>query len=184
MQELAAIRNVASTSRFKTAEEQFRETTAWANPQHPSNVNLIQRQTSAQQTPRTTSPFAHGPQRRHSHQLNSAGPVAGTFSNSSPSLLQQSKGISLSSGRISPHNPFGNSNHSHTIAPSPLGSRQTSLSPQLNRPPPVPDQQSASNGIEGPKTNGNQHPPEGYPDIPRDFPPDSRREAALVMGRF
>ncbi|TVY92055.1 Transcriptional regulatory protein [Lachnellula willkommii] len=186
IQELAALRTVGSTSRFKPAEEQFIEQTPWANPQHPSHAHLLQRQTSAQQTPRTTSPFGQmQAQRRHSHQQGSGAPISGTFSNTSSSLLQQSKGLSMSGGRISPHNPFGNSNHSHTIVPSPLGSRQTSLSPQQSRPPPVSDQHNISNS-DGLKTNGTQQSPPGANlDVPRDFPQEARREqAALVMGRF
>ncbi|TVY48134.1 Transcriptional regulatory protein [Lachnellula occidentalis] len=186
IQELAALRTVGSTSRFKPAEEQFIEQTPWANPQHPSHAHLLQRQTSAQQTPRTTSPFSQmQAQRRHSHQQGSGAPISGTFSSTSSSLLQQSKGLSMSGGRISPHNPFGNSNHSHTIAPSPLGSRQPSLSPQQSRPPPASDQNNISNS-DGLKTNGTQQSPPGANlDVPRDFPQEARREqAALVMGRF
>ncbi|TVY68800.1 Transcriptional regulatory protein dep1 [Lachnellula suecica] len=176
IQELAALRNAGSTSRFKPAEEQFIEQTPWANPQHPSHAHLLQRQASGQQTPRTTSPFSQmQAQRRHSHQQGSGVPIAGTFSNTSSSLLQQSKGVP--GGRISPHNPFGNSNHSHTIAPSPLGSRQTSLSPQQSRPA-VLDQHNLSHAPEVPKTNGNQHSP------PSGFPQEARREPGLMMGRF
>ncbi|KAF4634021.1 hypothetical protein G7Y89_g4092 [Cudoniella acicularis] len=177
LQELAALRSAGSTSRFKPAEEQFIEQTPWANPQHPSN--LLQRQASAQQTPRTTSPFSVQAQRRHSHQHGTGVPISGTFSNSSPSLLQHSKSLTMSGGQISPHNPFGSSTHSHTIAPSPLGSRQTSLSPQMSRPP-IPD-----HAQDVPKSNGIQHSPPGISEIPRDFPHEIRREQmAAIMGRF
>lgn len=184
LQELAALRNVSSSSRFKPAEEQFIEQTPWANPQHPSHAHLI-RQTSAQQTPRTASPFSQVQvvPRRHSHQQASL-PISGTFSNSSSAMKQHPNGISMA-GRISPHNPFGNSNHSHTIAPSPLGSRQPSLSPQQNRHPPsiLEEQHSLAQVQDVPESNGNQHPP--IPEVPRDFPPELRREqAAAMMTRF
>ncbi|KAH6723349.1 Sds3-like-domain-containing protein [Leptodontidium sp. MPI-SDFR-AT-0119] len=187
LQELAALRNVSSSSRFKPAEEQFMKETPWANPYHPSHANLLQRQTSAQQTPRTASPFSQvqGQPRRNSHQHGPALPISGTFSNS-PSLLHHSNG--LSGGRISPHNPFANSTHTHTIAPSPLGSRQTSLSPQQNRhPPALPDQQHGqSQTPDPPKSNVNQQsPPVGLSEIPRDFPHEVRREqATAMMSRF
>ncbi|RAL61669.1 hypothetical protein DID88_002737 [Monilinia fructigena] len=58
LQELATLRTVGSTSRFRPAEEQFIEQTPWANPQHPSHAHLLQRQTSAQHSPRTTSPLS------------------------------------------------------------------------------------------------------------------------------
>ncbi|KAF7872163.1 hypothetical protein EAF04_003088 [Stromatinia cepivora] len=138
LQELAALRTAGSTSRFRPAEEQFIEQTPWANPQHPSHVHLIQRQTSAQHTPRTTSPLSQiqVQPRRHSHQQG--GPISGTFSNMSTSVLQHSNGYMMSGGRISPHNPFSNTSHSHKIVPSPLGSRQPSLSPKQTRPPHIP----------------------------------------------
>jgi hypothetical protein len=182
MQELAALRSVGSTSRFKPAEEQFIEQTPWANPQHPSHAHLIQRQTSTHQAPRTTSPFSQvqvQPIRRHSpHGV----PISGTFTSSSS--FHTSNGVSVSGGRISPHNPFTNSTHSHTIAPSPLGSRQTSLSPQQNRHPPIPDQpHNISNAHDIPKSNGTQHSPSLAE--ARDFPHEGRREqAAAIMGRF
>ncbi|ESZ92802.1 hypothetical protein SBOR_6818 [Sclerotinia borealis F-4128] len=135
LQELAALRIVGSTSRFRPAEEQFIEQTPWANPQHPSHAHLIQRQTSAQHTPRTTSPLSQVQvqPRRHSHQQG--GPISGTFSNIPTSILQHTNGYMMSGGRVSPHNPFSNASHSHTIVPSPLGSRQPSLSPKQARPP-------------------------------------------------
>ncbi|KAM0180062.1 hypothetical protein ACHAPF_002595 [Botrytis cinerea] len=135
LQEFAALRTARSTSRYRPAEEQFIEQTPWANPQHPSHSHLIQRQTSAQPTPRTTSPLSQVQvqPRRHSHQQG--GPISGTFSNMSTSVLQHTNGYMTSGGRISPHNPFSNTSHSHTIVPSPLGSRQPSLSPKQTRPP-------------------------------------------------
>ncbi|RDL38398.1 uncharacterized protein BP5553_02738 [Venustampulla echinocandica] len=189
LQELAALRSAGSTSRFKPAEEQFIEQTPWANPQHPSHAHLLQRQTSAQQIPRTSSPFSQiqAQQRRHSHQAAPGLPISGTFSSSSSSLPQHSKGHTISGGRISPHNPFGNSTLSHKIVPSPLGSRQTSLSPQQNHPPPsLAGQHSTPKVPDGPTSKGNQpSPPDSVSDIPRDFPQDIRREqTAVMMGRF
>ncbi|KAJ5041614.1 uncharacterized protein L3040_005192 [Drepanopeziza brunnea f. sp. 'multigermtubi'] len=166
MQELQALRNAGSRSRFKPAEEQFIEQTPWANPQHPSHAHLLQRQTPAQQTPRTST---QAPARRHSHQPG-VQPISGTFSNNSSSTM---------TGRISPHNPFVNS-HSHTIVPSPLGSRQPSLSPQQNRHPP-------SHSQDFPKSNIVHHhsPPAGPSEVPREFAHEVRREqAAAMMGRF
>ena len=188
LQELAALRSVGSTSRFKPAEEQFIEQTPWANPQHPSHAHLIQRQTSAQNAPRTTSPFSQvqAPPRRHS-QHGSGGPISGTFSNSSSSLLQHTNGLSMSGGRISPHNPFTN-NHSHTIAPSPLGSRQASLSPQQSRPPLPAQQHSQPNPHEAKPNSNQQSPPvtiSSLQEIPRDYPQEVKREqGAVLMGRL
>ncbi|KAG0647857.1 hypothetical protein D0Z07_5729 [Hyphodiscus hymeniophilus] len=190
LHELAALRNVSSTSRFKPAEEQFIEQTPWANPQHPAHAHLIQRQTSAQTVQRTTSPFSQtqAQPRRHS-QHGSGGPISGTFSNSSSSLPQHTNGLSMSGGRISPHNPFASSNYSHTIAPSPLGSRQTSLSPQPNRPSQtLPVQQHGQPSVEV-KPNGNQQSPSatisGLHAIPRDYPQEVRREqGSALIGRF
>ncbi|KAG9234341.1 Sds3-like-domain-containing protein [Amylocarpus encephaloides] len=183
LQELAALRSAGSTSRFKPAEEQFIERTPWANPQHPSHAHLLQRQASAQQAiPRTMSPFseAQAKQRRHSHQPRASVPTSGTFSNS-PSLLQ------LSNGRTSSHNPLGNSNSSHTVVPSPLGSRQPSLSPEQSRPATItPDQPNIPKVADVPKNNGMKYfPPDEITDIPRDFPQGARREqVAAGMSRF
>lgn len=132
LQDLAALRAATSTSSFKPAEEQFIEQTPWANPQHPSHVHLIQRQSSAHQAARTSSPFSvpATQARRHSHQHN--GPIVGTFTNN-VSGSQQSNGSIAPGGRVSPMNPFANPSLSQKLAPSPLGSRQPSLSPQQNR---------------------------------------------------
>ncbi|KAL2070685.1 hypothetical protein VTL71DRAFT_13711 [Oculimacula yallundae] len=178
LQELAALRHASSSSRIRPAEEQFMKETPWANPQHPSHAHMLQRQTSAQQIPRTSSPFSQP--RRNSHQPGSGLPISGTFSNSS-SLLHHSNGVH--GGRISPHNPFANSNHNHTIAPSPLGSRQPSLSPQQNRhPPALPEQQNGQNqGSEPPKGSVNQQASVGLSETPRDFPPEVRREATSAL---
>lgn len=191
LQELAALRSAGSSSRFKPAEEQFIEQTPWANPQHPSHAHLLQRQASAQQTPRTTSPFSQVQvqPRRHSHQQGSGIPVSGTFSSTPASALHHnSNGHPMSGGRISPHNPFGHSNHAHTIVPSPLGSRQTSLSPQPNRHPaiPVPDRQHNVPPTQDiPKSNGaHNSPPIGHSEGSRDFAHEARREAASMMSRF
>ncbi|KAH8593628.1 Sds3-like-domain-containing protein [Bisporella sp. PMI_857] len=190
LQELAALRTAGSTSRFKPAEEQFIEQTPWANPQHPSHAHLLQRQTSAQHAPRTSSPFAQTQTqpRRHSHQQAlGAGPVSGTFSSSS---IHQTNGHSIPTGRVSPHNPFSSSAHPHPIAPSPLGSRQPSLSPQQNRQPPsLTNQQlqhtSASllNGLKATEAQGANT----APGDPRETPtgPDIRREQiSMLYGRL
>ena len=181
LQELAALRSAGSS--FNPDEEKFIAKTIWANPQHPINRGLYQKQASVQQAPRTTSPFSQVQvqPRRHSHQHGSGVPISGTFSNASSSMLHHTNGVTMSGGRISPHNqnPFGNSSLSHTIAPSPLGSRQTSLSPQQNRlPPSLPEQP--------PKSNGNQHsPPIAMSELPRDFSHEVRREQpAAMMSRF
>jgi hypothetical protein len=135
---LAPIRVANSSSSFRPAEEQFIEQTPWANPQHPSHAHLLQRQTSAHQAARTASPFSivsGAPPRRHSHHHATGAPVSGTFSSTSPALQSNSNGSHLSGGgRISPLNPFTNTAHSQKVAPSPLGSRQPSLSPQHSRP--------------------------------------------------
>jgi hypothetical protein len=126
--DLAALRAATSTSGFKPAEEQFIEQTPWANPQHPSHAHLIQRQTSGHQTPRTNSPFSASPlARRLSQQQNGSGvPIAGTF-------------LTGPAGRISPHNhnnPFMNPSHTHNkVVPSPLASRQHSVSPKQTEAP-------------------------------------------------
>ena len=181
------MRTAGSTSRFKPAEEQFIEQTPWANPQHPSHAHLLQRQTSAQQAHRTNSPFSQvqAQPRRHSQQHN-GGPISGTFSSSS-SALQHTNGVPP--GRVSPLNPFTNSTHSHTIAPSPLGSRQTSLSPQHTRPPPsLPEQAPQQLVKDAPTGNVDHQPPPvigvGMPEPLRDFAPDLRMEQAAVLGRF
>ncbi|KAH8820323.1 Sds3-like-domain-containing protein [Xylogone sp. PMI_703] len=146
LQELAALRTAGSTSVFKPAEEQFIEQTPWANPQHPSHAHLLQRQASVQQAPRTKSPFPQqGLPRRHSHQPGSSGPISGTFSSSQPAILSQTNGVAMSGGRVSPHNAFANSTHPHSIAPSPLGSRQTS--PQQSRPPQSISEQARLHGV-------------------------------------
>ncbi|TAQ83634.1 hypothetical protein B7494_g8042 [Chlorociboria aeruginascens] len=81
LQELAGtLRTAGSTSRYEPAEEQFIKQTPWANPHHPSISHLIQRQSSTQHPPRTSSPFDHdiqAQQRRHS---GIGAPIAGTFS--------------------------------------------------------------------------------------------------------
>lgn len=168
MQELAALRGAGSASRFKPAEEQFIEQTPWANPQHPSHAHLIQRQSSAQQIPQS-SPFSQvqvQPARRNT-------PISGTFTNTSS--FHNSNGVP--GGRVSPHNPFVNSNLSHAIAPSPLGSRQTSLSPRQNRHPAIPEQH-ISHDIT--KSNGTHHPPP-LVEPGRDLTNDIRREQTTAM---
>jgi hypothetical protein len=144
LQDLAALRAVTSTSNFKPAEEQFIEQTPWANPQHPSHAHLLQRQSSIQQPARTSSPFSTYPSgqiRGHSSQDPNhvkehtvVGPVSGIFQGASV-VQPRTNGPHVPGGRISPLNPFTNSSFAQKIAPSPLGSRGTSLSPQQSRPP-------------------------------------------------
>lgn len=189
LQELAGLRTAGSTSALKPAEEQFIEQTPWANPQHPSHVHLLQRQASAQQTPRTTSPFSHvhTQQRRHSHQ-HGTGPISGTFSSSS-SMLQNSNGVSMSGGRISPHNPHNPFTNSHTIAPSPLGSRHPSLSPRQSHRPPERHAQQASISDAAATSNKSHHVPrvvDSAPEPSRDFSRDDLKTQAIaaMMTRF
>lgn len=160
-QELAALRS-AGTSRYKPAEEQFIEQTPWANPQHPAHAHLLNRQASGHHKPRVPSPFSAGHAPRHN------GPISGTFSTNS--ALSQNP-----NGRVSPLNPFTNS---HTVAPSPLGSRQASESPQLTR--------AAIEGWQTP-TNIAQDVPISLGmaphNRPRDFPKEVIREQAIV-GQF
>lgn len=173
-QELAALRMAGSTSRFKPAEEQFIEQTPWANPQHPSHAHLLQRQASAQQAPRTSSPFSQATQpRRHSDQH---GPASGTFS--SPAVNGPPFGIQAS-GRLSPHTTGPNPHRPQPGPPQSLDSRQTSLSPLMTR----------FKGDEGSKLNGAQHSPSlsgaSYVDKQREFPQEVRREQAPTnTGRF
>jgi hypothetical protein len=133
LQEFAAIRKVASTSSFKPAEEQFIEQTPWANPQHPSNAHLMPRQASGHQIPRNASPFSAPGIRRHSSQVNGA-PVAGTFSSTIPTGATHTAAY-MSGGRVSPINPFASNSSSQKTVPLPIGSRQTSLSPQQEKTP-------------------------------------------------
>lgn len=137
IQNMASIRAAASTS-FKPAEEQFIEQTPWANPQHPSHAHLLQRQTSAQQAARTSSPFSMTPgaqPRRHSHHHASSGPIAGTFGSTAPSTQQQHTNGAFAGGRTSPLNPFTNASHPQKVAPSPLGSRPASPQQKLQSQP-------------------------------------------------
>jgi len=82
-----------------------------------------------------SSPFSVAPPaqaRRHSHQHALGTPIAGTFSGTTQS---QMNGTYLPAGRISPVNPFNTASMMQKVAPSPLGSRQTSLSPQQSKHP-------------------------------------------------
>jgi len=160
-QELAALRSVG-TARYKPAEEQFFEQNPWANAQHPSHAHLIQRQSSAHHHPRVSSPFSSNQNQRHN------GPISGTFSTNS--ALSQNV-----NGRVSPLNPFTNT---HTIVPSPLGSRQASESPQLTRAPPS-ESRPPPNTVQDVSVNlgvSAAHP------RPRDFIKEVRREQAV--GQF
>jgi len=175
-QELAALRMARSNSRFKPAEEQFIEQTPWANPQHPSHAHLLQRQTSAQQAPRTSSPFSQGAQtRRHSDQPGH-GPASGTFSATTvngPSFKAQA------SGQLSPPASISTASHTLSAAALPQDNRQTSTSPLMTRP----------NAEEGSKVNGTQHtsvvPGAVFMDKAREFQQEGRREQApSSIGQF
>ncbi|KAK6064949.1 transcriptional regulatory protein DEP1 [Seiridium cupressi] len=64
------IRGIPFGQGLGAAAEQFIEQNAWANPHHPSNAHLLQRQHS-QQEPRRRSPLPEASgSRRHSHQPN------------------------------------------------------------------------------------------------------------------
>ncbi|RDW60217.1 hypothetical protein BP5796_11823 [Coleophoma crateriformis] len=185
LQELAGLRT--SSTSLKPAEEQFIEQTPWANPQHPSHAHLLQRQTSAQQTPRTISPFSHTQVQPRRHSTQHGGPVSGTFSTNNSSQLQHSVGGPATGGRISPHNPF-TSAHSHTIAPSPLGSRQPSLSPQQSHglpPGSVDSHQATLMDIAAASHRSPELSRNTGPELPREFPRDDlKRETIATMTRF
>jgi hypothetical protein len=91
----------------------------------------------------------------------------------------------MSGGRVSPHNSLGAA--THTIAPSPLGSRQSSLSPVENHAIPGGADYQKSISVTAIKNNGTHQllPPNKASDIPRDFPHDIRREQiAAGIGGF
>lgn len=134
--ELAALRAATSTNSFKPAEEQFIEQTPWANPQHPSHAHALQHQSLGQQPMRVSSPFSASSvaqARRHSHQHAVGTPISGTFSGTTPLAQAHTNGLYMSGGRNSPMNPFANPSFSHKAAPSPLGSRHPSMSPQQSK---------------------------------------------------
>lgn len=140
LQDLAALRAVTSTSSFKPAEEQFIEQTPWANPQHPSHANLLQRQSSTHQPVRTSSPFSINPTgelRKHPNQdQDHTKEHSGAFPGISVTQ-NHTNGSHASGERISPLNPFANPSHTENIEiSSPHGSRRASLSPQQHRRPP------------------------------------------------
>lgn len=140
----------ASTStHFRPAEEQFIEQTPWANPHHPSHAHRIHRQTSANHTARTVSPFGmpvNGAPRRHSHHQNGAGiPMSGTFSTIQPAATIHANGAALlDHGEPQSLSTYANTSIGHKIAPSPLASRQPSLSPQPTIAPPLPEEPDES----------------------------------------
>jgi len=150
LQDLAAVRAATTTSASKPAEEQFIENTPWANPQHPSHLHLLQRQTSTHQPARTASPFSTPDTtqgQRASQQSGTSLPVSGTFTthNLPPSTIS----MLSSSGRISPLNPFPNAQLSQKKGPS-LSSRQTSSSPQQSNQPPInTDSSRLAGGVDG-----------------------------------
>ncbi|KAI0136354.1 Sds3-like-domain-containing protein [Xylariales sp. AK1849] len=105
------------------AGEQFLEQTPWANPNHPSNAHLLQRQNSIQNEHRKRSPLpdASG-SRRHSHQPN----------------LFSSSTISTSS------NHFPTINSSNGIFPTHKSvPRQMTTSPEVTRAATLLEQSSA-----------------------------------------
>jgi hypothetical protein len=129
------LRAATLTTGFKPAEEQFIEQTPWANPQHPSHAHVLQ-QALGQQPASLSSPFSVTPGtqvRRPSHQHSTGTPISGTFSASMHSTQPLVNGAYMSGGRISPMNPSASSSLSQKPAPSPLGSRQTSVSPQQTK---------------------------------------------------
>ncbi|KFY44958.1 hypothetical protein V495_03176 [Pseudogymnoascus sp. VKM F-4514 (FW-929)] len=145
LQDIAAIRAAASAAALKPAEEQFIEQTPWANPQHPSHVHLLQRQSPAQQGARTGSPFsmAVGAQpRRQSHQQTGL-PVSGTFSGIN--TLSQAQGNNFTGGagrgQIS---TFNNAPLPQKMGPSPLGSRRPSILLEQGRVPAAVNEQPKS----------------------------------------
>ncbi|KAI9746121.1 MAG: hypothetical protein M1818_000802 [Claussenomyces sp. TS43310] len=137
IQDFVAVRAAVSASSFKPAEEQFIEQTPWANPQHPSHAHLIQRQASAHQAARNSSPFSMpdvNKARRPSHQHLSGMPLSGTFSAANPATgPSNGSSIYMSGGRISPLNPFSNAGQSQKIAAPSSDNRQNSISPQQTR---------------------------------------------------
>ncbi|KFY18675.1 hypothetical protein V493_08430 [Pseudogymnoascus sp. VKM F-4281 (FW-2241)] len=133
LQDIAAIRAAASAAALKPAEEQFIEQTPWANPQHPSHMHLLQRQSPAQQGARTGSPFsmAVGAQpRRQQHQQAGGLPVSGTFSG--VNTLSQSNNFAAGAGR-GQISTFNNPPPPQKMGPSPLGSRRPSALPEQGR---------------------------------------------------
>jgi hypothetical protein len=138
-----------------------------------------------------SSPFSVTPAaqvRRHSHQLALGTPIAGTFSGATQS---QKNGTYLPGERISPINPFNNASMSQKVVPSPLGSRQTSLSPQQSKLPAslLQRQESLQDYAVGGSSN---QIPANSPEIPGALPDFSnetavsvdRDHAVMVNGRF
>lgn len=97
----------------------------------------------------------------------------------------------MSGGRVSPHNPFSNSSHSHAIAPSPLGSRQPSLSPKQTRPQPplsqAPNEQQTHQYHLATNQNS-QVPRVGLPDVVSELAREPASEEVVpkreLVGRF
>lgn len=87
--DLAGLRAISATSKFKPGEEQFVERTQWTNPHFPLHGHIVQRQVMAPQLPRTSSPITQAYPRRNPHQ-HGVGPFPGIFSN--PAIVQQSPG--------------------------------------------------------------------------------------------
>lgn len=135
LQDIAAIRAAASAAALKPAEEQFIEQTPWANPQHPSHMHLLQRQSPAQQGARTGSPFsmAGGAQpRRQPHQQAGGLPVSGTFSGVNTLSQPQANNFAVGAGR-GQIGAFNNPPQPQKMGPSPLGSRRPSILLEQNR---------------------------------------------------
>ncbi|OBT65602.1 hypothetical protein VE03_05532 [Pseudogymnoascus sp. 23342-1-I1] len=163
LQDFAAIRAAASAAALKPAEEQFIEQTPWANPQHPSHMHLLQRQSPAQQGARTGSPFsiAVGAQpRRQPHQQASGLPVSGTFSGVNTLSQPQGNNFAVGAGR-GQIGTFSNPPPPQKMGPSPLGSRRPSGAVN-EQPKPHENRQSIEAGPEAP------HPPLISPPRPQE----------------
>ncbi|KFY05548.1 hypothetical protein V492_08458 [Pseudogymnoascus sp. VKM F-4246] len=196
LQDIAAIRAAASAAALKPAEEQFIEQTPWANPQHPSHMHLIQRQSPAQQGARTGSPFSMGvggQPRRQPHQQGGGLPVSGTFSGIN-TLSQPNFAAGAGRGQIGTFN--NNAPLPQKMGPSPLGSRRPSVLLEQSRPPAAanepPKPQENRQSIEaGPEIS---HPPLISPPRPQEALHDFSYEggvgvkreqpAAVANGRF
>ncbi|KFZ15751.1 hypothetical protein V501_02579 [Pseudogymnoascus sp. VKM F-4519 (FW-2642)] len=169
LQDIAAIRAAASAAALKPAEEQFIESTPWANPQHPSHVHLLQRQSPAQQGPRTGSPFSMavgGQPRRQTHQQAGGLPVSGTFSGVSQ---PQSNNFAAGAGR-GQIGTFNNAPQPQKMGPSPLGSRRPSMLLEQSRLPAAVNEQpkpheNRQNVEPGPEAS---HPPLISPPRPQE----------------
>ncbi|KAK7970669.1 hypothetical protein PG988_009742 [Apiospora saccharicola] len=100
------------------AGQQFLEQTAWANPNHPSNAHLLQRQHPAHQDPRRRSPLPDGSNaRRHSNQ---------------PSHPFSSSTISNSSNHVPANQLMGEKHSTRLPSSSPEVARAASMLEQTS----------------------------------------------------